>query len=81
MLALLSGWPFGRATGEPLVSADWQTYADERGTRAEYPAGVFSVDAGLHDVGVGQRFSTPDGRAHLAIYALRTASGIRQLAI
>jgi hypothetical protein len=49
----------------------WETHVDARsGTRAEYPAAMFPVDAGATTIGSGQSFQTADGRARLEIYAL-----------
>jgi hypothetical protein len=51
--------------------AGWQTYVDaQHGTRVEYPAGVFSEEAGAPTIGTGRAFRTSDGRAHLEIYSL-----------
>jgi hypothetical protein len=50
---------------------DWRTYVDpDRGTAVEYPAAVFSVQAGAPERGTGQEFRTQDGRARLVIYTL-----------
>jgi hypothetical protein len=51
--------------------ADWRTYVDpDRGTTVEYPAAVFSVQAGAPERGSGEEFRTQDGRARLIIYTL-----------
>src|SRR5260370_17081469 len=50
---------------------DWRTYVDpDRGTAVEYPAAVFSVQAGAPERGSGQEFRTQDARARLIIYTL-----------
>ncbi len=50
---------------------DWRTYLDsDRGTAVEYPAALFSVQAGAPERGSGQEFRTQDGRARLVIYTL-----------
>jgi len=50
---------------------DWRTYVDpDRGTAVEYPAGIFSAQAGAPERGSGQEFRTPDGRARLIVYTL-----------
>jgi hypothetical protein len=57
----------GGSAGDPA----WRTYVDpDRGTAVEYPAGVFSVEAGAPERGSGQEFHTKDGRARLIIYTL-----------
>ena len=52
-------------------SADvrWQTYIDPgHGTAVEFPAGIFTVDAGAPERGSGRAFRTRDGRARLVVY-------------
>src|SRR5436305_13025285 len=54
-------------------SADvrWQTYIDPgHGTAVEFPAGIFTVDAGAPERGSGRAFRTRDGRARLVVYTL-----------
>jgi hypothetical protein len=59
------------ARGMDARNPDWQTYVeDQSGTRAEYPAGIFSSDAGAPTIGVGKSFENDDGSARLEIYAL-----------
>jgi len=49
---------------------DWQTFTVvDFGTQVEYPAGIFAVSEGKAEKGVGERFSTEDGRALLTIYS------------
>ena len=48
------------------VQGGWVTFADERGTRLEYPADVFPV---TRDSSRGRTFVTSDGRATLDIYS------------
>ena len=46
---------------------DWQTFVVPGfGTTVEYPAGIFSVPDGKAEKGVGQRFTSADGRAVLS---------------
>ncbi len=46
----------------------WQHYAvPVTGANVEFPAAIFSRDAGEPDVGYGRRFVTSDGRANLTI--------------
>jgi hypothetical protein len=51
----------------------WTTYRDQRGTIVQYPAGVFSDNAGAAHMGVGRRLATADGQAELSIYATPNA--------
>jgi hypothetical protein len=67
--------PSSSAQSSPATggSADvrWQTYIDPgHGTAVEFPAGIFSVDAGAPERGSGRAFRTRDGRARLVIYTL-----------
>jgi hypothetical protein len=48
----------------------WTVYTDERGTRIEYPADVFSVPTGPGDDGVGHVFVSRDGRARIHMYSI-----------
>ena len=49
---------------------DWQTFiVPEFGTRVEYPAGIFTNTDGLAEKGLGERFSSADGRSFLTIYS------------
>jgi hypothetical protein len=53
------------------LSPDWETYVEaQSGTHVEYPAGIFSFDAGAPTIGNGKSFETDDGTARLEIYAL-----------
>jgi len=57
------------------AQSGWITYADDAGTRVEYPSDVFSRESGSPEIGTGKRFSTTDGRAHLSIYTLPNSRG------
>ena len=49
----------------------WVRYAvPDSGARVDMPAGIFSVDAGAPESGFGRRFTTPDGRAKLAVQSI-----------
>ena len=51
-------------------SSGWSVFSDPQyGTRVEYPS-LFSVSDGGPQLGTGQRFVTPDGRAEIEIYSL-----------
>ena len=47
----------------------------EFGTTVEYPASIFSVPGGKAEKGVGQRFTSADGRSVLTIYNRENAAG------
>jgi hypothetical protein len=52
------------------LNEDWRTLAvPQLGTRVQYPSGIFSVPEGKPEKGVGERLSTDDGRAILAVYS------------
>lgn len=54
-----------------LNAPGWRTFVDPaHGTVVQYPAGLFSVDAGAPERGFGRAFQTQDGRAKLVIYTL-----------
>lgn len=58
-------------TAGPDGDRDWRTYVDpDRGTAVEYPAALFSVQAGAPERGSGQEFRTRDDHARLVIYTL-----------
>jgi hypothetical protein len=59
------------ARGMDARNPDWQTYVESQsGTRAEYPAGIFSGEPGAPTIGIGKSFETDDGTARLEVYAL-----------
>jgi hypothetical protein len=71
VLATSAGAHTPDRTGGSAGDPEWRTYVDpDRGTAVEYPAGVFSVEAGAPDRGSGREFRTKDGRARLIIYTL-----------
>lgn len=50
-------------------SGEWRTYINPRfGTRAEYPAHIFTVTKPAPDNNDGQTFTTQDGKVELTIY-------------
>jgi hypothetical protein len=58
------------AAARPSPVLDWQTFMiPDFGTRLEYPAGLFEVFDGQSEQGIGERWSTADGRAFLTIYS------------
>ena len=55
---------------------DWQTFqVPEFGTTVDYPAGIFAVTDGKAEMGVGQRFTSVDGRSVLTIYTRENEEG------
>lgn len=72
MLSLLAGAP---ATGSFAQGNEWRTYTNPRfGTRADYPAHIFTIIAPPPANGDGQSFSRRDGAARLSIYGSFNAS-------
>ena len=66
VLATSAGADTPDRTGGSAGDPEWRTYVDpDRGTAVEYPAGVFSVEAGAPERGSGREFRTKDGRARL----------------
>jgi hypothetical protein len=56
--------------------SDWRSFfVPTFGTKVEYPAGIFSVSEGESEIGIGERFSTADGRAILSIYSRANEAG------
>jgi hypothetical protein len=54
----------------------WQTFSvPESGLTVQYPSGIFSVIEGKAEKGVGQRFSSADGRSQLSIYSRANEAG------
>jgi hypothetical protein len=54
----------------------WSRYVDSRfGTSVDVPGGLFSMPAGKPARGSGERFTTADRRAQLAVYTLRNEAG------
>src|SRR5437764_8739641 len=65
--------PPSSAASDPV---EWKTFfIANLGTRVDYPARIFSVPKGEPEVGIGQRFSTADGRAQLSIYSRPNEAG------
>src|SRR5262249_33014331 len=54
-------------TDVPLAAPRWEVLA-EAGTAVDYPANIFSVDAGAAPRGTGRRLQTADGRAEFMLY-------------
>jgi len=78
-LALLALTIFAFAStpaSELLAQAEnWRTYANPRfGTRADYPAHLFTNRAPPPANGDGQTFTTADGKAKLSIYGSLNAT-------
>ena len=69
MLAVLGLAPAAAQTAR-LDVKDWQVFADQFGTRVDYPADVFTHSGGQSERGIGERFRTPDSDAILEVYSL-----------
>jgi hypothetical protein len=68
--ALLGATATGAAaqTVGPALAAPRWAVASETGTAVDYPANIFSVDAGPSPRGTGHRLQTDDGRAEFVLY-------------
>ena len=56
--------------GRPAMSQEWTTFVEPQfGTRLALPGEVFSVHEGPAYKGVGEQYTTDDGRAALAVYS------------
>jgi hypothetical protein len=54
----------------------WRPYVDERtGTQVDFPATMFSVEAGEPERGTGRVFESSDGRARFSAYTLENEGG------
>jgi len=74
-LSALSG-AHAQIQGRQPEALDWQTFlVPEFGTTVEYPAGIFSVQYGKAEKGIGQRFNSADGRSLLTIYTRENEAG------
>ena len=61
--------------GNSRLDAGWRNYADPRGgTRVDFPANIFRIDAGDTERGVGKMFRTEDGRAEFSVYSIANES-------
>ena len=52
------------------ASEDWSIFRGEGGLVAEFPAGIFTKDAGPTEKGAGRRYTSDDGRYEFAGYTL-----------
>jgi hypothetical protein len=54
----------------PAGSQEWTTFVEPNlGTRLELPSEIFAVHEGPSSKGIGQEYTTGDGRAALAVYS------------
>jgi hypothetical protein len=58
-----------------LDAPQWAVFTDRHGTRVDYPAGIFSVEAGDVPRGEGRSLSSADGRARLLVYVEPNEAG------
>ena len=56
-----------QAAQQPLAAPQWAVFS-EAGTAVDYPANIFSVEAGPSLRGTGRRLQTDDGRAEFMLY-------------
>jgi hypothetical protein len=59
-----------------LGQGRWATYTDQRGTRVQYPADIFSVSKSEGEGSDGEIFTTRDGRARLHMYSMRNSKAL-----
>jgi len=60
--------------GGPAASQEWTTFVEPNlGTRLEYPSEVFTTHDGPAYRGIGERYTTSDGRATLTVYSQQNA--------
>lgn len=60
--------------GDPAASQEWTTFVEPNlGTRLEYPSEVFTVHDGPAYRGIGEQYTTSDGRATLTVYSQQNA--------
>jgi len=51
----------------------WRQFSDPgSGTRVDYPANIFSVEEGAFQIAPGLQFGSADGRAHLAVFTMKS---------
>jgi hypothetical protein len=60
--------------GRPAASQEWTTFVEPNlGTRLALPSEIFTVHEGTSSKGIGEEYTTSDGRAALAIYSQRNS--------
>jgi hypothetical protein len=67
--------PAPDGVAQPAPDLGWQPYAGPEGTRDDLPARLFAKRSGPAEKGVGEEWTTSDGRARLSIYVLRNVDG------
>ena len=77
LLGVLALQPVQAQTGSRGSEiAGWRSFlVPDFGTKIDFPTGIFSVPEGKPEAGVGERFSTADGRAMLSIYSRANEAG------
>jgi hypothetical protein len=71
VLAIVGGQPALAQQGDRTAGLDaplWRVFADEAGTRVDYPSGIFTTDVGAAPRGTGRELRSTDERARLLIY-------------
>jgi len=66
-LALVGTGAAAQSADQTLAAPRW-AMASEPGTAVDYPANIFSVEAGPAPRGTGRRLQTDDGRAEFVLY-------------
>ena len=76
MLALILISASSSTAAQPGGDLRWRSYEDSRtGTTVDYPQGLFTVDDGVTERGIGRVFKTDDGRATFSAYMLENEEG------
>jgi hypothetical protein len=65
----IAAWLVVFITACSAEAGRWALYADEQGTRIEYPAHIFQTES-PGEGGVGRNYRTSDGRAQLHMYSM-----------
>jgi hypothetical protein len=60
---------------QPRADLGWEPYRGSHGTRDDVPTRLFRNPTGPADKGVGEAWTTSDGRARLSIYVLHNDDG------
>ena len=72
-IAPAAGFTASSQAVQPPELQGWKTLQGDDGLAVDYPAGLFSVDAGPTEKGKGQKFRSADGAYEFAAYSLANA--------
>jgi hypothetical protein len=67
LLAATASGAAAQTAGQSLAAPQWAV-SSETGAAVDYPANIFSVEAGPAPRGTGRRLQTDDGRAEFMLY-------------